>query len=323
MLNFAIYKYVLVASNEKNMFRKDGPSSPQEIFGGLLKGKKLNICRTEKDGEVKVFPNDILCEREDVVLMRVCNLKNITYYKDYKEIKDVSNPWCNIVIDNRAGVAQIAIEHSKSFDGDPGKVRALLWELFHNQLSEYGLDIEINAKMRTEGFWDTVEWQCRTRQDTVSRVVLDFPNPRTTGPIDASEEMRARLEVLADYLCAFGAVKGSLHVDADKHGTLSVDKECEDLTRLVALCGNNGYNIAVHFRGMGVFRFGDRVMAMNKMQDSFVADFENGQKVIGGDGATGTYALIQWLDSVREETKNYDYAKPTPKRRKKSCREAI
>lgn len=323
MLNFAIYKYVLIESEEKELFRKDGPLSPQDIFGGLLGGKKLNLYRTERDGTVVTYPNDIVCAREGVTVMRVCNVKDFTYYKDYKQIKEVSNPWCIIVIDNRPGVAQIAIEHSASFDGDPGKPRTLLWELFHRELSEYGLNLEINAKMRTEGFWDTVEWQCRTRHDTVRQVVLEFPNPRTTGPIDAAGETRERLELLADYLCAFGAVRGSLRIDADKHGTLSVDKKSEDLAQMVALCGNNGYTIAVHFREMGVYRYGDHVMAMNKMQESLLADFESGQKTISPGNAAGSYALIQWLDDIREQTKNYDDAKPTPKSRKKNRRAAI
>jgi hypothetical protein len=234
----------------------------------------------------------------------------------------VSNPWCNVVIDHRPGVGQIAIEHSKAFGTGTSKVRDLLLTFFRVSLKPYGLDIQINAKTRTAGFWDTVEWQCRERHDTVKRVVLDFPNPKNAEPLDAPDEMKERLNVLAGYLCAFGAVRGSLHIDAEKNGTLSVDKKNEDLARMMVLCGNNGYNIAVHFSKMGVYRYGERTMAMIQMDEKTLTDFADGQEMIA-DGEEGTFALIRWLDDIREQTKNYDNAKPTPKKRKRTREEKI
>ena len=322
MVKYAIYKYVFSKLAEgKGLF--DGKENTvynkaQDFLSELLGAKTLNMYKPKQDGMPVIYPNDIFCARQGVVVMRVCNVKTFTFYKDYQETKGESNPWSNVIIDNRQGVCQLAIEQSGAFGSDTNKVRDLLSETFNQHLSKYGMHIEIMIKMRTAKFWDVINEQCCKNKDRINRVVFDFPNPKETKPIDTSEKMIDRLEFYSSLISSMGAAKSSMIFDAQKNLSINLDQTREDIAQMVTLCCNNGYGISVHFSQMGVYRCDDRIRAIYQMSDNVVENFINGQTVMEEGKIGNSFALIQWLDNIREITKDCENAKPTPKRRKKS-----
>lgn len=327
MVKYAIYKYVFSKTaegkgffdaNEETIYTK-----AQNFLSELLESKKLNIYKTKQDGKPIIYPNDVFCKRQDVIVMSVCNVKTFTIYKDYQETKGESNPWCNVIIDNRQGICQMAIEQTGAFGSDTNKVRDLLAETFNRHLFKYGMHIEIMVKMRTAKFWDVINEQCCKNRDRINRVVFDFPNPKETKPIDTSDKMIDRLEFYSSLISSMGAAKSSMTFDAQKNLSINLDQTREDIAQMVTLCCNNGYGISVHFSQMGLYRCDDRIKAMYQMNDNVVENFINGQTMIE-EGKTGnSFALTQWLDNIREITKDCENAKPTPKRRKKDRKEPL
>lgn len=79
---------------------------------------------------------------------------------------------------------------------------------------------------------------------------------------------------------ATGAARSSFKVDAEKEGTLTLDRTKEDLAQMVALCCNNGYHISVHFEQFGVYRNGDVIRALYNIDKGLLDDFINGQSVL-------------------------------------------
>lgn len=325
-MKFAIYKFELVRADQQELF-KDGEcvgENPQEYLDKLLDAARLNLYRTKKNGETAVYPNDILKVRQGVALLHVCNLTQVSIWDKYQERREVSKPFCRVIIDNRPGVAQMAIERAGAFDGDPDKVRNILQESLHALLAPVGLTIEIRAKMRVKDFWNTVEEQMRKKGERVKRVVFDFPDPDRGGPVDAPPSMIDHLRFLRSLSSAMGAARSSYKMEATRKGTLTLERTRQDLAQMVSLCCNNGYQISVHFHRLGVYRYGERVHALFDIEEDTLTDFINGQYAMGSDGGGAlTYTLLETLDNIRELTKEYDNETQTDKRRKRMHRHAV
>lgn len=121
---------------------------------------------------------------------------------------------------------------------------------------------------------------------------------------------------------ATGAARSSFKVDADKEGTLTLDRTKEDLAQMVALCCNNGYHISVHFEQFGVYRNGDVIRALYNIDKGLLDDFINGQSVLGDREGT-CFGLINKLDYIREQTKEYENITPVKEGRKRKYRRAV
>lgn len=325
-MKFAIYKYELTKSNQQELF-KDGESvweNAQSYLDSLLDVSQLNLYHTKKNGDTAIYPNDILKVRQGVALLHICNLTQVSIWDKYKERREVSKPFCRVIIDNRPGVAQMAIERTGAFDGNPDKVRNILQESLHALLAPAGLSIEIRAKMRVKNFWDTVEEQMRKKDERVKRVVFEFPDPDRSEPVDAPPSMIEHLRFLRSLSSAMGAARSSYKMEATRKGTLTLERTREDLAQMVSLCCNNGYQISVYFHRMGVFRYGERVRALFDIDEDTLTDFINGQYAMGNNSeGTLTYALIETLDNIREQTKEYNDATQTDERRKRTHRHVV
>ena len=155
---FAIYKYEFVPTSTRGLSYQgtDGESLfslAQNQLSQSLTTENFKLYLTKKTGEPVVYPYKVLCTRQEVTVMRVCNVKHITLVKEYKERMEESNPWCYVIIDARPGVAQIAIERTGAFDSNTDRVRDIFRESWGGLLSELGYALEIRAKMRVAGFF--------------------------------------------------------------------------------------------------------------------------------------------------------------------------
>lgn len=330
MAQYVIYKYEFAKTGTGDLFkpgeggvRLDTPDGMLEYFGEeLAKKKSLNLYKTKKTGGSTVYPNNIIRSCAGVTVMRVCNVKYVTLVKEYQKSVEESNPWCNVIIDARPGVAQIAIERSGAFDSDTDKVRDIFQESLHALLAPLGFSIEIRVKIRVADFWETVERQVYERKDTVRRVVFDFPDPYEAGPADASPSELERLHLIASLSRATGAAKASLKMESTRKGTLLLDRTKEDLAQMVSLCCTNGYEISVYFRQMGLYRYGKEARAMYEIGESLINDFANGQRTFGPEDEEG-YDLTERLDYIREQTKDYEDAKKVERRGSRKHRRAV
>lgn len=327
MMKMAIYKYELMKASERNIFQQTEVSTDhaQAYLDKLLEAGNLPLrAISKKTGETVVHPNSIVARHGGVVLMRVCNVKHVTLVRSYQERQEESYPYCHVLIDNRPGVAQIAVEQTKAFDNNPEKVCRLLQESLQAQLAEAGLSIAIRPKMNVRDFWETVERQMRKKGEQVRRVAFDFSDPDQVAPIDAAPSLVMHLRFLQKLSAALGAARSQYRLEATRTGTLRFDRTHEDLSQLVTLCCNNGYQISVYFRRMGLFRYGEEARAVYDLDEELLSAFLNGQQTLPEtDGGEAGYALTDWLDSIREQTKELDNEKTPEGKGKKRHRRAI
>lgn len=308
----AIYKYDFKAAPQARSLLAENnrpltdPREAQALLGRLLDGKSLSLTSTNRSGETVVHENDIRRTEAGLTLIDICNEKQVSLTEHYrpKTVKDY--PFLRVVIDNREGVAQIAIEKKTTAFPSTDRVSALLEENLNRTLAPYGLVIEIRPKMQSRDFWRTVRYQTQERGDVVKSVSFNFDNPREHTPIDASEEMKRRMEYFNVLGAAMSAAKKALVFSPSKGDGLSLTEEQKDLAELVEMCCRNGYSIGVQFREMGLFRVGSLGVAVFNVDDRIVNDFECGARNVFGAGGVPAYELAERMESIRNLTHQYE-----------------
>lgn len=321
---FRIYKYLISETGERDLLYADDGVKPidkaQKLFGEMLDDADFGIAIAKKDGEVTKYEHLKLRKYNNVFLLNVCNIRRLKYIQKYEEHFVESNPWCNVIIDNRDGIAHIAVEKSPAFD-DTDEVCRLLAHGMNNYLSRYGLQVEIRSMSREVHFWDVVEEYIRHGTDRVTGLKFEFDAQQKRTPITASDEMKSRLEFMADIARMTQASKGFFSLGSDTDKGLVLNREQEDIAQMVKLCCNNGYTIAVRFATRGIFRYGEKESMTEYLDESKLEEFKNGQQTIF-DGINGGLSLIGWLDKLIETTKGYKYDVPVDKKRKAKSKDA-
>lgn len=319
MAVYQIYKLLFNRSRQGNMLAKmdadEAYEKAQELLEKMLEGE-LPMTKVRYDKTQVSLDNFVECQRQGVTLLVVCNEKNHKYREKMAEHELVYHPGCRVIIDNRPGVAQIAIERSPSFENKTEKVRDILQETFCKLFDTYQLTVEIRAKMRAGTFWEAIDEQCKTFHDVITHVMYEFPDANEVGPIDTSQQNRDRLLILSDLAKVMNAARGVYHAYSDKEKTIRLDRTSEDLVNMVAMCCNNGYDISVHFKQYGIYRFGTEIKALSLLEDKLIQEFKSGQTVMGKE-LDGEFSLVQWLDEMRKITNNYNDEEPVAKKRKR------
>ncbi len=325
MAVYAIYHYDFKQTEETAMFYEGSNETTidkaQEVFESFLEGiNPFNIHNPRKDANEEWLENKVKAKHEKATLMVINNEKHKKYLEEKKEGDFEYHPGCYVIIDNRDEVANIAIERSPSFDNDPDKVSQLLEEAINNKLKPYRLEISIRPKLREAGIWEVVENQTKMYNDRISKVVFSFAVPDKVKGVDAPKDLRKNLQALSLLCKAFDATRASYKVEADKNGTLKMDRTQKDMAQMVQLCTTNAYDLSIRFRYYGVYRFGSDERALSTLKDDFVVEFKNGVTTYDNQGNT-TFNLCLWLNDVRRVIEGYKDGKPVSKKRKKRRKE--
>ena len=333
---YAIYKVYLSESQEKTLFlsETDGTSilsHAQEHFGSYFGDSMLNIYRTKEDGENIIYPNDILRNEDNVIVLR---LNNVQYKKlvkrkespgggapEYQEVREESNPYSYIIIDNRPGVCLMAIQVNGAWGSRSDTVRDLLQECFHHRLvNDYGLDIMINAKIHPTKFWEFVKHQTSDNGDRIKRFQIDVLNSKKTAPVvnESQVPVGGWLKSVSDFVERGNMLKACIAMDTDANAPIPIEQQAEDWNNIIEACSTRYYNLSVHFEKMGVYRCDQEVMALYPLDNGTLNNFINGSKNLSVSHPDGEYALVQWLDFIHQEIKDYKDAQQTPKKPKRN-----
>jgi len=324
MLTCSIYKYLLYHNEESNLFSSsEGYSRPnidlRAYFGGFFTVKSsLSISQT-KQGTPTIYKNEIVQIYNDIILMRICNEKRVSVVTNYQERKEISNPWCYVIIDNRPNRGYIIIEKSSSFYSDTDTVRDLLRNAFHQMMfkPEHHLDItiEINAKLNEGDFWKMVNDRRFKYKDEISKVTFDFPNPQKVAMIDAPAQMLGNLAILLSITGAANGIKGSYSISAATNTSLELQKTINnvqtDLANMVELCTRNTYELTVTFKNYGEFKYSraaGQCKEMINLNEEYVNQFTFDPKELLAEKSG--YKLIDWLDEQEEHVKELKDEKP-------------
>ena len=175
-------------------------------------------------------------------------------------------------------------------------------------MAEYGLKIVIKRKYQAKKFKELIRDRIIKQNDSVKKVVWEFPNPDKVKGIDATQQMKGRLEGLQLFVKASNVLKGKLTLTGSKKSPIDVDDDTiEDWALIIALSAQNNYKLSYYFYNSPMISFKDVAYAIATINNKYIRDFEQGQVVNKGEGTT--FELIETLDEIRKQIADYDHEK--------------
>ena len=309
-------------------------ANAKQIFGSCFSGKRLELVRYAKEnGEVEAsYPNDILSSHDGVYLLRINNIKQKSLVKpgdtttngfqDYNEIKEESNPYCYVVIDNREGWIQIAIQKNSAW-GDPNNVRRLLVINLNKHFLREGipLEVSIDAKMRQSEIWEFCDGQCNKNGDVIQSISFVFPNQTKIAQENRIKDPKGYIRELARLMKMTDAIKTSICLNYSSADPKKIEENAKDLAYIVRACQNTSYNLEVRFRDYGKYKCDDMVRAMFPMDESLIHAFwvTNWQELNYKENTDSPiFGLVKWCDLVNEQSKLFTNAERIPAKRRRT-----
>ena len=330
---YAIYKFDFHKAIQRTIQAEadgiDGSKylkNAQECFASLFDQNTIDkLAKINKKGEVTAtLPNDVLKKLGDIFIWRVNNSQLKEWWKrngkdsmgfdKYEKDKVESNPFCNVLIDNRPGVGIMAIEKSSAWGSNPDMLRDLLLENLNPKLADkFDLEMRIEAKMNPKDIWDFVHERIFVHGDYIRKVAFTFQNPKKINKTNAMEVKSARLKAMLRTVEISDALKGFFTMEFDKNTNNKISQANKDMAEMVRLCGENGYDISITFKEFKTYRINDYVRAFYPLTPDVIQGFLIESLTI--DGIT---QLEGWFNLVEEQTKDYINESEIPKRRYKA-----
>lgn len=307
MAIYAIYSFEF-HEGEKSLLYKDtnvkAIDMANEILGNIIRDGLVIIGK--KKGQNLTLNSLNLIERNGVFSWVLCNVKDLPKYEGHTKTVLESHPGSYIILDNRPNVCQIAIEKNSAFYAQTDKVVQYIQHSINERLTDYGITTVIKHKYQAGKFKEIVMERIYKYNDSVKKIVWDFPNPEKVKGIDSTRQMKDRLEGLKLLVQATNALKGQLTLNGSKGDPIKIDDDkIDDLAQIIALSAQNSYNLSYYFYNSSVVKFKDVAYAFFEIGDNVIHDFETGQSINDGNGVT--YELIEKLDEIRINIADYGY----------------
>ena len=315
MEKYRLYKFVLQPSHTKEadwtqavVAEKTDLSKAQEIFEKLFisvfkEDKRLPIGKEPETGD-KVLPNSILRNDNRVTLFKLHNpgIVNIWELNGAKIPKDTF-PYSYIIIDNRHGIGQLAIQMKTDAWSDPDIVAKLLEDNLNRILKDLGtgLEIEIRYKYLPTEFFKYLKQRRKDDGAIVKHIYFEFTNPEFETPIETAVETSGHLRQLMNMLSQLGGAKAKLQVDAPRKKEL-IKRKLKDIKQMVSLVATNGYRLKVEFNDKSMYTCDEFMIHDDDMKETVLTDFRDGMK-----HTLFEFELFHWLDEMLKKEKDCDY----------------
>lgn len=330
MSEYIIYKVNMTETKQPRAFAEPFVAGrEQECFGSLFKGEKSLKLHKRQNKDMEDVINDIYLTNGDVCVLRINKVMALRIVKpttdadnnvDYEEGIEESYPFSYVIIDNRPGICQIAIEKTTAWHGQTVGIRDILEDYFNDAMSNYSIDVTIDAKMNPKLFWEHINHMVNVKGKRVTSVTIGFQRRSKTNCDDPriirSSYVKKMLDVINYEITNLGAVRNAHSIFGGRVCGIRFEETNKDMANIVNLCCNNAYTLKVKFSDKSLYKCNEVVKASYNFEREDIEDF---RKEKFNTDLFGENKLIAWLDNILEDTKNYECEKERPgkKSRKK------
>ena len=320
MDKYRLYKIVLKPSHTKeadwtqsDVAETTDLSKAQDIFENILisvfkEDKRLPIGKNPATGD-EVLPNTILRNDNHVTLLKLHNpgIVNIWELNGAKIPKDTF-PYSYIIVDNRPGIGQLAIQMKTDAWSDPDTIARLLEDNFNRILKDQGtgLEMEIRYKYLPTEFFKYLKQRKKEDNVFVKHIYFEFTNPKFETPIDTAVDTTGHIRQLMNMLSELGGAKAKLQVDAPKNSEL-IRRKLKDIKQMVSLVATNGYRLKVEFNDKSTYTCNELMLHDDEMKENVMTDYRDGQKHNFFE-----FELFHWLDEMLKKEKDCNYNDEQP-----------
>lgn len=188
----------------------------------------------------QLFRHQVILNYNGMIALKIANNKTILREDNFTLHKLTHQPSSLVIIDNRHDCQTIAIQRLVSSFAKPDTLARIMASSFNDALRQYGLRVEIRARIEEHTFWRLVE----SLPEGVKSIKFDlaYPNlPRVSDNV-ASVFKSINQELGAESRYEVNALYGK---------TLNLDKGNEVLQGLVKASSESGRPIKILGAGAG------------------------------------------------------------------------
>ena len=292
--HMAVYKIKFVLAAELN-FETVNLEPEYELTHALTNLSKLlmNDCQTlfkEKDGETDEKKHNH-CWSHPGTDVHVLRLND-----------------CYTVFDCRNDHCQVAIQKSAAWQNNPDMVRDLLQNTLSKAMSyRHGVQVIFDHKMQPARIWEYCEHRVKVLNDPIRTITLEVDNPNLIKDYTEPDDMGMIIKNMTECVKSLGAMRAMFKLFAGNDNPMLIEQKVDDLVQMVKVCSNRAYKLTVGFERMKAYRCDEKVKAMFPLHADDIEAFQRGNKVLDYTREDGQeYALVQWLNYIDLETKNYE-----------------
>ena len=301
--------------------KKTDMSKAYEFFESLFgkPGTMLDIFQMNKATltKTKSHPNRVLAVADHVILLQLNNvqIKKLwkpvnpnTTFPNYVQTNEESNPYCNVIIDNRGSECIMAIQVDHTAWSSTDKVRDVLQENLSRMLEPRGVLIDINTKMKPSNFWDYVNYKRRNERAGIKRLTWDFINSKK---LSTGVKPRSHIKAIDEMTDLFNGAGGQLTIFPSNKELLELGRRRVDMINMLELASdmNNIYFLTVTFEDGEVYKCNSNIRAEIEMPENYVSNFKDRYKE-----AFFEFDLFRWLDDAKNKLENYQNAEQTKRK---------
>ena len=297
----------------------------QATLSDIIGNHDYQLQYNGKGGKTVTALCDLLRNEQDIFLLRVHHEENVSIFDRVEQEGQVarcnhttslSYPYSYVIVDNREGRSLMGVQRSTLWSDPYNTVCSMMTEALQSSLRlHHELDLTSNSMMKPTEVWSYVHERCVEYHDAVEKIEIELLNPTRYTPVDTGSD-----STIADQLFkmtrSIHAIKSLISIDTDTRVDFDTYRRNRDLAHIVSIGATNAFNLNFYFRDHGCYRCNENVPAVFEIDDKLVDDFINRQTDLADGCDTPVYRMIQRLDEIDNQTKDYiDHA--TPRKKKK------
>lgn len=238
MKDFVIYSYQFAPLNDEPDLFIDIQKKNKELMDNKNKIFDSIIEPIEFRYRNKVYEKEVDIHKEDMIVMRLANKKNVKLEKDFHVIEQEDEPSCLTLIDNHEYIQRIAIEKNAHSFNNTDTIKNILLENFRNVLKDKELAFYMQKEYLPSEFWSI----CKKYKGKVTKVVYSYKYPNLGR---AHEQLK---KVLGDSSTATNSSKTQITYE-NKKG-LVLDEKDEVVSGCVVDSSEGGEPVSMKIKGI-------------------------------------------------------------------------
>lgn len=303
MKQYVMYSYNIMLNDEPDLFESVEQaeiSEAQSVLDGMLR-EELHLSYIKNATEE--LPLDIHLEThaDGIFLFVLQRPKDVKYMEGFQQQVIESHPACYVIVDNRDGVCQLAIEKSPQFSLSHQKVADAISRSLNKKLGRRGLKMAVTLQKDPDDFWRVVDKRVVADNDPIRWMRIDLLDPKKACVNGGNKEVLRRI-VSRDFLDLFSRSAKLQMILGGTEGAPLVDKHAgkglANLAKIVSLCAVNCIDITLRFQSKKELSMHGPEYLVCMIENQAIEDFKEGRTKADGDGQTT--ALEMALDSHLE-----------------------
>ncbi len=236
---FEYYRYQLVPKSTVQLSIENIPYTLEEIKAQKNTFFANVISKANFKSHRNNLPYKLIYNGAELFYLLLSNIRNKSYYENFKEKKIKSEPFVDILIDNNPSHQIIAISRNREAFEDSKTVVKILTHTLNKYLDYYNIVLHIQPVVKQSVFWQDIKF----KGDYLDKIIFELIKPNITN---ISERFKGEIRELIE---STNSHETTISLNSPPRGTLDdINENNQRVKALVDYSSQGGGNIKYKFK---------------------------------------------------------------------------